>query len=270
MFILSKLLWLFVKPFNVFLFTLMTGAILTAWTQGRWRRVGQWFVGIACAAMVVLNVLPLGSWALGHLETRFPTLRSLPVHVDGIIILSGVFNASLSETHGSASLNSAADRLWAGLELAHRYNEARVVFTGGNGLVTTDVPAEADLAEKAYRSVGLSGPRVIYERKARNTRENAIFSKDLVKPSANDVWLLVTSASHMPRAAGSFEAIGWHVTPYPVDHVTGGAADPVVNFSMTRQFGRLNRFIHEWLGLIYYYARGWTNALYPAPDQSPG
>ena len=74
----------------------------------------------------------------------------------------------------------------------------------------------------------------------------------------------------MPRAMGSFRAIGWEVVPFPVDYVTGNAVDPILNFSLTRGLGQLNTASYEYLGLAYYFARGWTDDLFPAPDQPSG
>jgi len=269
MYLLSKLVWVLIKPLNVFLLALITGAALSAWARAGLRRVGQWLVGLALAVFVALNLVPLGSWAVEKLEMRFPAPQTLPDRIDGIIVLGGVFNASLTQVHGTVSLNASADRLWAGLELARRYPMAKFVFTGGNGLPLTDVPGEAELAQRAYREVGLEGPRMIFETTSRNTRENAVLSQKLVQPQETENWLLVTSAAHMPRAVGSFRAIDWQVIPYPVDYTTGGTTDPIVDFSGIRQFGRLNQALREGAGLAYYYYRGWTEALFPAPENRP-
>ena len=43
----------------------------------------------------------------------------------------------------------------------------------------------------------------------------------LVHPAPGEVWLLVTSAFHMPRAVGIFRAQDWPVVAYPVDYQTG-------------------------------------------------
>lgn len=265
MYLLSKLVWVLVKPFNLFLLVLITGAVLSAWARGGFRRLGQWLVGLSVAVLLVLNVVPVGSWAVVKLEMRFPPPVTLPERIDGIIVLGGMFQASLTKIHGTISLNAAADRLWAGLELARRYPGARFVFSGGNGLPLTDVPGDAELARRAYGEVGLEGPRMVFENDSRNTRESAVLSLKRVQPQPGENWLLVTSAAHMPRAVGSFRAVGWPVIPYPVDYTTGGAADPIVNFSGVRQFSRLGQAFREGLGLAYYYAQGWTTDLFPAP-----
>ena len=268
MYLLSKLIWLFIKPINIFLFAIISGALISAWAPlrfGRIRLLGKWLVGFAMVMIVFLNVVPVGSWLMVNIENRFPPVRELPAKVDGVIVLGGLFKAQLTKQYGTIGLNSAADRLWAGLELARTYPDARVIFTGGNSFPFADVPGEAELAERAYKVAGLTGPRMIYENKARNTRENALFSQKLADPKPGEIWLLVTSAAHMPRAYGTFSAIGWKVTPYPVDFNVGGEVDPLVNFNMLRQMSYLNQAMHEIAGMAYYHWRGWTDVIFPKP-----
>jgi len=266
MYLLSKIIWAVFKPFHLFLYSLAIGAALSAWTGGRFRRFGQWLVGIALLTMVGLNLLPLGSWAVSSLESRFPPPRAAFGHVDGIIVLGGMFDTAKSKDRGTLALNGSADRLWAGLELARRHPNAKIVFTGGNALPLADAPSEADLAKRALQAAGLDGARLIFEGKSRNTHENAVYTRSLVPQDRGQIWLLVTSASHMPRAMGCFRAAGWQVTPYPVDYVIGETIDAIVDFSMMKQFSYLNHAAHEWLGLAYYALRGWTHTVFPAPD----
>lgn len=44
MYLLSKPVWVLVKPFNVFLLTLIIGAALSIWAKRGFRRLGPWLV----------------------------------------------------------------------------------------------------------------------------------------------------------------------------------------------------------------------------------
>ena len=69
--------------------------------------------------------------------------------------------------------------------------------------------------------LGVPEAGIIYETTSRNTYENAVNSLDVAVPQPGSRWVLVTSAAHMPRAMGAFEAAGWkNITPYPVDFQT--------------------------------------------------
>ncbi len=105
-----------------------------------------------------------------------------------------------------------------------------------------------------------------FEEKSRNTWENAIFTRALVKPKPDETWLLVTSAWHMPRAMGIFRKAGFKVTAYPVDYrdlwqfARSSAAALALDEMM-----RLDNAMHEWIGLVAYRLTGRTDAWFPAP-----
>ncbi len=85
------------------------------------------------------------------------------------------------------------------------------------------------------------------------------------QPKPGELWLLVTSASHMPRAIGCFRAASFDVTPYPVDYRTRGAADlKRPTDSITVGLAATDLAAHEWFGLLTYRAAGLTAELFPS------
>jgi len=64
--------------------------------------------------------------------------------------------------------------------------------------------------------------RILAERQSRDTFENAMFSRQIANPRPGELWLLVTSAAHMPRAMAAFRAANFPVDAYPVDFLTTG------------------------------------------------
>ncbi|WP_244400829.1 YdcF family protein, partial [Aurantimonas manganoxydans] len=139
---------------------------------------------------------------------------------NGIIVLGGAFDTRVARTRGMNELNDAADRVTAGMELAQRYPKAKLLFSGGvAALLEEDIP-ETEAAEALYRGLGLAPDRLLLDGRARDTFENAVFAKELAQPKPGEVWVLVTSASHMPRAVGCFRVAGFDIVPYPVDYRT--------------------------------------------------
>ena len=170
---------------------------------------------------------PLGTLLLYPLEPRFPPWDAARGAPDGIIVLGGSIDADLSAAHGTPVVRSAPDRIIAAAALAHRYPNARIVFTGGSANLISNDAREADFAAAIFESLGIAKSRLIMERRSRNTLENAEFSKALVAPKPGERWLLVTSAFHMPRSVGLFRKAGFAVEPYPVDWRVGGRGDLV-------------------------------------------
>jgi uncharacterized SAM-binding protein YcdF (DUF218 family) len=110
---------------------------------------------------------------------------------------------------------------------------------------------------------GIDAARIRVEERSRNTYENAVFSRALVEPQAGQVWLLVTSASHMARAVGCFRHLGWPVVAYPVDYRTESSPRP--GFLLAEHLALLDLIVKEWVGLVAYRILGYTDTLLPAP-----
>jgi uncharacterized SAM-binding protein YcdF (DUF218 family) len=128
---------------------------------------------------------------------------------------------------------------------------------------------EAESVRQFFVDMGLPPERVLLEDRSRNTDENALFSRDLIKPKPGERWLLVTSAYHMPRSIGIFRRAGFAVEPYPVDWRTRGTADWTRAFDrMSEGLRRTDLATREWVGLLAYWATGRSAELFPGPRPS--
>jgi uncharacterized SAM-binding protein YcdF (DUF218 family) len=115
-------------------------------------------------------------------------------------------------------------------------------------------------------SMGIEPSRLTIEDRSRDTFENAAFTKTLVHPNPAERWLLVTSAWHMPRAMGVFRKAGFPVEPWPVDYRTSGWIDTTHFFASPADgLRQLEQTLKEYTGLIAYWLRGRSSALFPAP-----
>ncbi len=261
-FVLSKIFWFLAQPGNLFLIVLLVATVLL-WS--RYRRFGRRLLTALLAFGVIVAVLPLGTWLLLPLENRFPQLKPMPKQVDGIVVLGGTVNQFISRARGQPSVNSAAERLVAFAELARKYPAAKLVFSGGSGKLFRQDIKEAEAASGFLKQLGLDTTRVRFEARARNTSESAVNTYALAKPKPGAVWLLITSARHMPRAYGLYRAAGWRIVPYPVDYATDGRFRLGLRFNFAGGLGGLGAGLKEWIGLTYAYARGRTAHWFPGP-----
>ena len=132
----------------------------------------------------------------------------------------------MSAARNEVALNESAERLTVVAELARRYPNARIVFSGGSGALLLDEGNEAESRRcGCWKASGLRRARILLDDRSRNTVENALFSKAIAQPKAGERWLLVTSAYHMPRSVGVFRKAGFPVEAFPVDWRTRGRAD---------------------------------------------
>jgi uncharacterized SAM-binding protein YcdF (DUF218 family) len=183
-----------------------------------------------------------------------------------MIVLGGAINGSAKGEQ--VELNEGAERLTVLPELARRYPNARILFSGGSAALMYDGGAEAKSAGRLLASFGIAQDRITLEDRSRNTVENARFSKAIVQPKPSERWLLVTSAYHMPRAIGVFRKAGFPVEAYPVDWRTHGVGDALRPFAtMGEGLQRADTAVHEWIGVAVYWLMGLSSQLFPGPTQ---
>lgn len=256
------------QPSSALLALFVLGLVLIWFGRGPLSRYGRLILASAAFLYIVLAYTPLARLLLQPLEDRFPAQAAakLPEPPKGIIVLGGAINSEVTRGRKRPATNEAGERFTVAVALARQFpNAVLLVSNGGGHRIDHDDPfgyAEYRLLE----GLGVARQRIIYERASSNTYENAVMGYDMVKPKAGELWLLVTSAKHMPRAVGSFRKAGFDVLPWPVDYWTPGP-DSRLGF-----FGRASVGLKfsdaaakEWLGLLFYYFAGRTDALFPKP-----
>lgn len=259
LFVLSKILELITAPSELLILAVIVGAALSLRRRDRWGRI---LTRIAALGFLLILVLPVDSWLLAPLENRFPAIEARPHHLDGVIVLGGAVDPYQTLIHGMPALNDAAERMTTFAMLARLYPQAKLIFTGGSAAIFPGGPREADGAKLLLAQLGVDTSRIVFEDASRNTFENAINSKKLMNPQPGEIWALVTSAQHMPRAVGVFRHVGWPVLPWPVGYKAG---DEVPFSGPVGRLLHLDGVVHEWIGLVAYRLLGRTDSLLPGP-----
>ncbi|WP_435905157.1 YdcF family protein, partial [Devosia sp.] len=262
-FVVSKLFWLVAQPISICALLVLAGGVLVAWHRVRW---GLALGGLGLSVLVVSGYTTLGTLLIGPLENRFERPAQMPVSVSTIIVLGGSTVGRVSGARGISELNEAGDRLVAAVYLAQTYPAARIVLSGGTGLLTQGVEAEAVTSARLLADLGVPADRLVLETASRNTIENADLTRVMLG-EVNGAIMLVTSAFHMPRSVALFEKAGLEVIAWPTDYRSTGAegfgldlANPVYNFSNT------SVAIREWVGLLVYAAIGRIDTVFPGPS----
>ena len=259
-FMLSKALAFVLTPSNLLV---LMGLLGLALALLRWPKSGRLLLTIGILGVALAGWSPLGPVLLMTLEDRFPQ-QEIPSTIAGIVMLGGAVDIHITQARGSESWNDQAERITAVAELANRFPAARIILSGGSG--HPDAISESSIARQALVAIGVPEIRIELETRSRNTCENASESFITAKPKANEIWLLVTSASHMPRAIACFRAANFPVTPFPVDYHTRGSEDlRRMQESVAEGLAHVDLAAHEWTGLITYRLAGLTRELFPGP-----
>jgi uncharacterized SAM-binding protein YcdF (DUF218 family) len=239
---ISKAIWLVGAPTNILISITAAATVWTALGASKW---AAWLAVIGAFALAIGGFTRVGYWLTLPLENRFPQWEAGSQRiVDGIIVLGG----------------EVGERITMLAELSRDFPQARLAYSGPSG----DRAAE-DLLKKFVR-LGGDRERVTMEMRSRNTFENALYSKELIKPDSNARWLLVTAALHMPRAIGCFRRVGFKVEGYPIQYTTGNRSRLQIAFVLgAHALDRLDAAMKEWIGLVVYRLTDKTNQLFPAP-----
>jgi uncharacterized SAM-binding protein YcdF (DUF218 family) len=116
--------------------------------------------------------------------------------------------------------------------------------------------SEAELARQVLTRE-LQVPVAATEDRSRTTRENALYTRDLLQRFGYERIYLVTHAWHMRRAAASFERAGVELVPAPTGFIHTGAEDADLgswrDWLPAAQALRQSRLcLHEYLGALWY------------------
>jgi uncharacterized SAM-binding protein YcdF (DUF218 family) len=152
--------------------------------------------------------LPIVADALTRLTSHYPALDlAQPTHAQAIVILGGGGQRAYAPEYGGAAAEPLLlERLAFGAYVA-RHTGLPVLVTG-NG-----IEAEAMSATLA-RNFGIEARWI--EARAYDTFDNARNSAQLLRADGVQRIILVTSATHLWRAAHEFSATGLEVVPAPV------------------------------------------------------
>ena len=203
--------------------------------------------------LAILGLSPIGNALIIPLEQRFPPWDAARGAPDGIVVLGGAITPDVSSARSEVALNESAERLTAVAELARRYPEVRIVFSGGSGALLFDEGNGGGVRSPAAGEPRHPAQRVFCSRTAPATpwkmRSSPRRSPSRSRASAG---CLVTSAYHMPRSIGVFRA--GRVSPSRRIRSTGARAVPRTRCGRSRPLAmacrRTDTAVREWVGLV--------------------
>ena len=206
-FLLSKVLDFVLVP-TVWLLALLVLALLA-------RQPRRWLLAALVVFLITTNPLLVNELLLAW-ERPPVSLAALPRHADAAVLLTGITQVAKSP-HDRVYLGAGADRFTSALWLYRAGRVRRIIVSGGSGAVQATAHTEADDLTTLLRLAGVPNSAIIREKKSRNTRENALFTKQLLAPG-QDTLILVTSAFHQRRAMGCFAKVGLHPIGFPAGY----------------------------------------------------
>jgi len=189
------------------------------------------------AGFLLLMYTPIPRWAAAPLIT-FPDLSP----TDAIVLLSAW---SSDDGHLNAP---GMRRTLRAAELYKQDVAPWVVVCGRNRSASGRT---AVIMADLLRDLGVPSERILIDATTFDTHEAAVRIAAL---GATRGWrrvTLMTEPKHMPRALSSFRKEGLEALP------GGDAAWDLRTSSGLERLASMGSSAHEWLGLVYYWSKGW-------------
>jgi uncharacterized SAM-binding protein YcdF (DUF218 family) len=251
----SKLLAPLLDPLTLAI--LLSVCALLAWKR---RRLAIRLLIVSVALLLLFTSTVVVDALVRSLENQYPDTGLDVPAAQAIVVLSGMFHTP-SDLHHFTGLTDPSDRLLVAFRL-YRSGKAPLLFcTGGNNPISiqTGRTPEATRMARLLEEWNIPSTAIQIEGESINTRENAIRSYQILSPRGIRRILLVTSAMHMPRAAGAFRKAGFEVIAVPADFRSGWSESyPLEKWLPSADNLRnSDAALHEWLGIAIYRLRGW-------------
>jgi len=260
MFTHKKIISGFLSPLPLSLLLSFLGLYLLWFTAKQ--RVGKILVSVGLVILTLFSYHGIADKLLRPLERQYDTfeiksLSTVPKTVDEstikfVVVLGGGHTSDPELPLLSQINTSPLVRLIEGIRIYRKYPGAKLLLSGGGAF---DPVSEAEMMARVAREMGVPESDIILESKSKDTRDEAMFIKPIV---GNELFVLVTTASHIPRSMALFKKLGMNPIPSPIGYSVkdGQGRSHYSFFPSTGNLHKTELAIHEYLGMAWARLRG--------------
>ena len=160
--------------------------------------------------LLLFSYPPFSNYLVKNLEDRYKKF-DYTTTVKYIHILGNGHNTDKTQPISSNISSAGVKRVLEGIILHKSMKGSKIIFTGYAG--KTDTP-NAIMNARLAKALGVKDKDMIIEPHPKDTAEEAKFDTHFLKGKK---FILVTSATHMPRAMKLFKSYGLNPIPAPTD-----------------------------------------------------
>jgi uncharacterized SAM-binding protein YcdF (DUF218 family) len=254
---LKKIISRFLFPIPLCLEILAIGLLLLCFT--RKQKTGKTVVALAGALLFLFASHSVSGLLLAPLERKYPPLfigPGAPVAIGPreakfIVVLAAGFRSDASRPVEIQLDEDSSARLIEGVRVSKLLHCCKLVLSGGPTPDRSSSIAQA-MAQLA-QELGVDRRDMILETQSGDT-ENEV--RRVAPIVGEQPFILVTEASHMPRAMALFRKQGTHPIADPVDFRAREAELPEEIFPDASDLSGSERAVYEYLGLAWAKVRG--------------
>ncbi len=246
-FVLSKILKYLTEPFFWVLLLLLISFFVKDQLKKR-----RYFIKALWLLFIVTNTFLSNEMALIW-EYKAKIVPDTTQYEAGIV-LGGM--SYYDKEFNRLIFKAGNDRLMQAIKLYKEKKIKKILFSGGSGYLSDKTQIEGKYIEEYLLGIGIPREDLIVEKKSKNTRENALFTKQVLDSlgMSDKKFLLITSANHMMRSKGCFNKVKIDSDPYPVDRIAHEGKYSWDAFIIP-DLGALhlwNQVLHEMVGYVTY------------------
>lgn len=239
---------LFVKKFISFFFEPI-GIVITLFVIGLYylyqkkHYKAEQFLLASVLVLALFAYPPFSNFLVTQLENQYPKCNYTK-DIKYIHVLGNGHTTDPSQSISSQISDGGVKRVLEGIIVHKNIPQSKIIFTGYAG--TTEI-ANAIMNAKLSYALGIDKNATIINPKPEDTREEAEFTKTIV---GSEPFVLVTSASHMPRAMMLFQSLGMK----PIAAPTAFYKDDEVSWLKAPTSHALfvsEIAMHEYIGILY-------------------
>jgi uncharacterized SAM-binding protein YcdF (DUF218 family) len=252
MFLFKKIVGPLFFPVAIVLLILILGLFLLIWS--RRKKTGKVFILIGVLLLGTLSYEAVSERLLKPLEYMYPPLIH-PVNMEDvrwIVVLGGGHTSDQRLSVTSQISDLSLFRLVEGIRLHREIPKSKLILSGGR---VFDPVSEANVMAEVAIVSGVKKENLVLEEVSKDTEDQARFIYRMVK---QERFILITSASHMPRSMILFKKLGMHPIPAPTEYQVkeGEGTVPKRFYPTADGLMKAERAFYEYLGLAWTKMRG--------------
>ena len=256
LFTLKKAIGGLLLPLPLLLLIMASGLFLL-WFS-RWQKTGKIILSSGWLILFLISLQPVADALLAPVENQYATWRG-STKVDYVVVLGGGYTWNPQWAPGSNMIGNSLPRLVEGIRLWRENPGSKMIFTGA--AAQNNPVSSAEVTARVAQTLGVPRSEIVTLDKPRDTSQEAV---EVAKIVGSRPFLLVTSASHLPRAMLFFQQQGLRPLPAPANQLA--IASPLNTWEKALPsslwLGHSERAVYVWLGRL------WQKLT--APSRQPG
>ena len=204
-FILKKFITFFVEPFGFIVTLLLIGLYFLFIKRELYSKI---FLSLGVSLLLLLSYTPFSNFLITNLENSYPKYN-YKHSIKYIHVLGCGQNDDITQPLSSQLADCSIKRVIEGIMIYNKTPNSKLIFTGYKGKTSI---SSAEINKKFAIELGVQEKDIITSAKPKDTAQEADFTKIIVK---QEPFVLVTSATHMPRAMKLFLSRGMYPIPAP-------------------------------------------------------